>query len=112
MKNQTPYARGGGCGKHTPEYTLYDLDGERLCLDCYSTNAPMTPAPEATDKEQDKEQDKERDKEREILLGFLRIAANEANWGPQNQTGELRVWHPYPPLHVTARRLLEEMDHD
>lgn len=120
MKNQTPYAHCEGCGKHAPAHTLYDLDGSRVCLDCYSANAPMTPAPEEAGKTSDgagktsdgvgKTSDGVGKTEREILLAFLRAVANRANWGPQNQTGELRVWHPYPPLHVTARRLLEEME--
>jgi hypothetical protein len=122
---KTPYAACDGCGKHAPTATLWEHGSNMLCLDCRCVRTaieeeggeeggtsdqlpPLTPpSPEPGSAEMD-ELLAEADRER--LVNFVRACANDANWSTQNQAGDLVVWTPYPPLHVTARRLLEEIE--
>lgn len=45
------------------------------------------------------------------FLGFIKAVANPHNWKAQNQAGKLVLWDAHPELHVTAKRLLESIQH-
>ena len=46
----------------------------------------------------------------ERLKRFVQAVANQANWDERRPDSGLIVWRPHPELHVTARRLLDEIN--
>jgi len=105
---KTPWGKCDGCGKPAPVGNLWPLDdGRNVCLDCAMV---LPAAPEPGSSEMDRCLAEVDAVYYARLLSLARIAANVANWTAQNQAGDLRVWKPHPPLHVTARRLLEEIE--
>jgi len=107
---KTPYGKCDACGKSAPTANLWTTkDGCNVCLDCAMAlpgeggdgGGGSVPTPPIDTPLSDYDR----------LLNLAHIAANaEGNWKTRRPGGELIVWDAYPPLHVTARRLLEEIE--
>jgi len=69
-------------------------------------NGPLGPPLDimADDTAKDKEPVNER------LKRFVQAVANPANWDERRPDSGLIVWKPHPELHVTAKRLLDEIN--
>lgn len=46
----------------------------------------------------------------ESWVRFMRTLANEANYNPRRPGGEQLVWNQYPQIHVTAAKLLKQLE--
>jgi len=90
-----------------PKAALYDMGRRRICMDCYDAmEGPLGPPLDimADDTAGGTETVNER------LKRFVQAVANQANWDERRPDSGLIVWRPHPELHVTARRLLDEIN--
>ena len=107
---KTPWGKCDGCGKPAPLANLYPLEGEALCMECYSGK---TKPGEGGDGGGTSEQLPPLTPPSDRILEVLRLYADPANWGDSNQTSRLTHWKGTQGAGFgPARRLLEEIDHD
>ena len=103
------YGKCDACGKPSPLGNLYPLDGEALCIDCYSANAPMPG--EGGDGGGTSEQLPPLTPPSDRILEVLRLYADADNWGDSNQTSRSTHWKGTQGAGFgPARRLLKEIE--